>query len=83
MADMETPTPAEKLAEADRHIAHAESLIARQRNVLAELERDGHDTDTARDLLEAMIQGLEQMQAHRRIIEDEIRRREGPARNSR
>jgi hypothetical protein len=82
MADMDNRTPGDKLAEANRHIAHAESLIARQRNVLAELERDGHDTESARDLLDSMIHGLEQMHAHRRIIEDEIRRGEGPAPNS-
>jgi len=67
-------TPEEKLAEADQHIAHAEDLIARQRNVLADLERDGHDTEKAMALLDAMVQALEQMHVHRRVIEAELAR---------
>jgi hypothetical protein len=61
----------QKLAEADHHIASAETLIDRQTYLLAELERDGHNTETARALLEAMQQSLKQMHAHRVIIEAE------------
>ena len=60
-----------KLAEADDHIATAESLIARQLSLLGELERDGHATENARTLLEAMRESLRQMHAHRRLIEAE------------
>ncbi len=60
-----------KLAEADQHIAAAEALFARQLSLVGELERDGHESETARTLLEAMRESLEQMYAHRRIIEAE------------
>lgn len=60
-----------KLAEADDHIATAESLIARQLSLLGNLERDGHATEDARALLEAMRESLRQMYAHRRLIEAE------------
>lgn len=61
----------QKLAEADDHIATAESLLARQLSLLAELERDGHATEDARALMETMQESLRQMRAHRRIIEAE------------
>ena len=67
----EKPGKRQKLAEADQHIAHAESLIARQLSVLSELERDGHNTETALALLETMRQSLQQMCDHRSIIESE------------
>jgi hypothetical protein len=65
--------PRQELARADRHIAHAEELIARQRKALDQLERDGHEAsaETARVLLDAMIDSLEQMRAHRRTLERE------------
>jgi hypothetical protein len=49
--------------------ATAESLIARQLSVVADLERDGHSTENARALLETMRESLRQMCAHRRLIE--------------
>ncbi len=39
------------LALAERHIVDGEATIARQRQIVAELERDGHDTARARALL--------------------------------
>ena len=60
-----------KLAEADEHIDTAESLIARQLSLLSDLQRDGHSTENARALLEAMRESLRQMHAHRRLIEAE------------
>jgi hypothetical protein len=72
MADKsETSRKQKKLAEADNHIAAAESLIARQISLLEDLERDGHETETARTLLEAMQHSLREMHAHRQIIEAE------------
>ncbi len=44
----------EKLAEADQHIATAEGLLARQMSLVADLERDGHETESARTLVETM-----------------------------
>jgi hypothetical protein len=42
----------EHLAQAERHVAEGERDIARQREIIAELERDGRDTTLARALLE-------------------------------
>ena len=46
------------LAQAERHVTLGETHIAKQRAIVAELERDGHDARIARDLLDQ----LEQMQ---------------------
>ena len=67
--DLRTLRIERELAEADRHIAHGEGLIARQQALVNELQQDGHDTQAARDLLETMIESLRQMHAHRRLIE--------------
>lgn len=48
----------EHLAQAERHVTLGETHIAKQRAIVAELERDGHDARIARDLLDQ----LEQMQ---------------------
>jgi len=40
------------LRRAEDHIAEAEAHIRRQREIVADLERDGHDTALAKDLLE-------------------------------
>jgi hypothetical protein len=47
------------LAQAEEHIATGDKNIGRQRDVIAELERDGHDTASARTFLRE----LEQLQA--------------------
>jgi hypothetical protein len=39
------------LAEAKRAVSRGNAHIARQREIVAELERDGHNTTKARDLL--------------------------------
>jgi hypothetical protein len=39
------------LAQAKEAIAKGERHIARQKQLIAELERDGHDSQTARELL--------------------------------
>ena len=41
----------ERLAQAERHVAEGLQHIARQRTVIANLERHGHDTNQARGLL--------------------------------
>ncbi len=41
----------EHLALAESHIAQGEQTVARQRQIVGELERDGHDARTARELL--------------------------------
>jgi len=39
------------LAQAERHVSEGEKTIAHQRHIIAQLERDGHDTPAACDLL--------------------------------
>ena len=39
------------LAQAERHIAQGQVIIERQISLVAELARDGHDTEEARALL--------------------------------
>jgi len=41
----------EHLAQAERHVAQGELHLIRQREIIDELERGGHDTASARDLL--------------------------------
>jgi hypothetical protein len=47
------------LAQAEEHIATGDKNIARQREIIAQLERDGHDTASAR----AFLREFEQLQA--------------------
>ena len=39
------------LAEAEDHVAEGQTRLNRQREIVAELERDGHDSAMARELL--------------------------------
>ena len=41
----------EHLALAQRHVMEGEGHVQKQRDIVAELERDGHDTTQARELL--------------------------------
>ena len=41
----------ERLAQAERHVAEGVQHIVRQRTIVADLERNGHDTTLARELL--------------------------------
>jgi hypothetical protein len=50
-----------RLAEAEGHIATGDKNIARQRDLIAQLERDGHDTASATTFLHE----FEQLQARR------------------
>jgi hypothetical protein len=49
----------EHLAQADRHVAEGKQQVARQREIVAKLERDGHNAAAPRDLLRL----FEEMQA--------------------
>ena len=53
------------LALAVEHIDDAQRRIERQRKLVDELDRDGHDTTEARSLHETMLKLLEQMERHR------------------
>jgi len=66
---MEHPSVVGHLAQAEKHIAEGEQHLARQRELIAELERDGHDTTTAIELLHT----FEQSQAGHVADRDRIR----------
>jgi hypothetical protein len=51
-AAMDRATLEERLRLAEQHVALGREKIARQSRLLAELERDGHDTAPARTLLQ-------------------------------
>jgi hypothetical protein len=42
------------LAQAERHVVEGARHIERQHEIIQELERDGHDTTAARELLAAL-----------------------------
>jgi len=46
---------AQHLAQARRHVAAGELHLARQHEIIAELERDGHDANEAKRLLAQFI----------------------------
>jgi hypothetical protein len=60
------------LAAAERHVAEAERQVAHQREVLARLERDGHDTAPATPLLEQFEEVLAIRVAYRDRLRDEL-----------
>jgi hypothetical protein len=43
------------LGQAERHVAQGKVIIGKQRSLVAELERDGHDTAEARGLLATFL----------------------------
>jgi hypothetical protein len=49
---------------AQRHVAQAKSTIARQHEIIDELERDGHDTVMAKNLLATYEHTLKIAQLH-------------------
>lgn len=48
----------DRLAMAERHVAQGKEHIERQTALIAELDRDGHDSRTARDLLGTLKESL-------------------------
>ncbi len=60
----------EHLAKANEHVLLGERHVRRQRELVAELERDGHDTTGARKLLEQ----FEKLQAMHEADRDRIER---------
>ena len=48
---MDDANKLQELAAAERHVALCEKNVANQRAVIAELERDGHDTTGAHEVL--------------------------------
>src|SRR5262245_29551683 len=62
------------LAKADADIADALTRIERQRKLIYRMARDGHDTATARDLLQTLVETLRRMEDHRGILVAELGR---------
>jgi hypothetical protein len=62
------------LQQVEDHIAEGEAHIRRQRQIVAELERDGHDTALAKDLLEIFEATLINHIALRDRLVEELRR---------
>lgn len=48
---MPSPQLLKQLQEAERYVAEGEDNLRRQRQLIAEMERGGHDTSVAKDLL--------------------------------
>lgn len=70
---------ADHLAQAERHVAEGQAHIKRQRELIVELQRDGHDTREAQRLLDLHRAGSgahrRPRQAARRIGEGAIGKR--------
>jgi hypothetical protein len=60
------------LAEAERRIAQGEKTVARQREIIATLERDGHDVSAAKQLLSVFCKTLELHRAERERCRGEL-----------
>jgi hypothetical protein len=60
----------------DRHIAEAEEEICRQRGIVNDLRAGGSNTiaEEAEQLLSKMIDALEEMKEHRRVIIENLKR---------
>jgi hypothetical protein len=69
---MDEQKPESHLDRAERDVANAHRLVARQRELISTMRASGHDTILAQALLEAFIRGSEAMEDHRRIILEEL-----------
>jgi hypothetical protein len=58
----------DELEMADQRIVEGRATIAKQRDLIVMLERDGHDTRFARLLLETMKTTLIEIERHRTLI---------------
>jgi hypothetical protein len=54
--NMDLETEKRHLEQAERHVAEGKGHIKRQRRIIVELRRDGHDTKTAEELLKVLLQ---------------------------
>ena len=60
------------LLQAERAVLDGERHIARQRAIVDELERDGHDSTPARSLLETFVALQNEHIAHRNRLVEEL-----------
>jgi len=56
------------LVQAEHHIAEAKAHIARQMEIIAELDRGGYETDLAVSMLRALERCLQGFERHRALI---------------
>ncbi len=61
---MRTPSPKDHLTQAQRHVREGEQRVADQRQRIAQLAADGHDTTDAEALLATLEQTLALMRDH-------------------
>jgi hypothetical protein len=61
-----------ELAQAERHVAEGKEHIDRQMVIIAELERDGHDTATAKEFLATLKQTQQLHESHRQHVLSEL-----------
>jgi hypothetical protein len=66
------PELCDELAVADRDVTEGQERIARQAEVLCELDAQGQDTTHAQNLLLVMQQSLDAVSAHRQQIVREL-----------
>lgn len=61
----------EELKIAERHVREGEAIVSRQRRIVDELRRDGHDTADAERLLAVFEASLKSLWDHLRIVQSE------------
>jgi hypothetical protein len=66
------PELCDELAVADRDVTEGQERIARQAEVVCELDAQGHDTNNAQNLLATMQQSLDAVNADRQQIVHEL-----------
>lgn len=60
------------LAQAERHVAQGEDAVAHRREIVTQLERDGHDASMARELLSAFEETLAMFKADRERLRQDV-----------
>jgi uncharacterized protein Smg (DUF494 family) len=71
--EMDRTLVMEHLADAERHIAEGEDRIRHQLRIIAELERDGHDSAVARQLLDNFKRAQALLNEQREFIIGELK----------
>ena len=74
-SDWDMPWKESDLRLAKEHLARAHTIVARQEAIIGELERDGHNTNSAKSVLETMRRSLEVLEQHKLSIERQLSRR--------
>ena len=67
-----SPQAESLLAEADRHLAKAETRVARERELVARMATAGEDASVSREVLEVMERSLALSHRRRELLLQEI-----------